>query len=70
MEATVRVMTWNVENLFLPGTEDGPSDETSFAAKLDALEAVLRAQTPDVAANSRGLDALRGRHKPRRSRDP
>jgi hypothetical protein len=33
-------MTWNVENLFRPRAEDGPPDEASFAAQLEALEPV------------------------------
>jgi hypothetical protein len=43
-------MTWNVENLFLPGSGDGPADQDTFDAKLDALETVLRALVPDVVA--------------------
>jgi predicted extracellular nuclease len=66
------VMTWNVENLFLPaatyakgtpGFEAGAKDETVYVRKLAHLEQVIRAQSPDVVAlqeigDPRALQAL------------
>jgi endonuclease/exonuclease/phosphatase family metal-dependent hydrolase len=54
-----------VENLFLPGVPDGP-DQDTFEAKLDALESMLRALTPDVVAlqevgSLAAVEALRDR---------
>jgi endonuclease/exonuclease/phosphatase family metal-dependent hydrolase len=46
----VIVGTWNLENLFRPGTEGGPSDQDAYVAKLKALAAVIRAFSPDVLA--------------------
>jgi endonuclease/exonuclease/phosphatase family metal-dependent hydrolase len=62
----MRVMTWNVENLFEPGTGEDPPDQATFDAKLDALETVVRAQSPDVVAlqeigSPEAADALHGR---------
>jgi hypothetical protein len=37
----VRVMTWNLENLFLPGQDGGPDTEAAFQAKLASLAAVI-----------------------------
>lgn len=44
----VRVGTWNVENLFLPGGDFGPPSQEAYDAKLDALAATITAQAPDV----------------------
>ncbi len=44
------IATWNVENLFRPGSADGPSDQRAYAAKLAALAQVIRAMAPDVLA--------------------
>lgn len=44
------MLTWNVQNLFAAGTEDGPPDQAAFDAKLGSLAEVLDAQQPDVAA--------------------
>jgi len=46
----VRVMTWNLENLFLPGQDGGPDSEAAFQAKLAALAAVIDQVAPDLAA--------------------
>jgi endonuclease/exonuclease/phosphatase family metal-dependent hydrolase len=46
----VRVMTWNVENLFLPGQDGGPDTEQAFEHKLTSLAAVINQAAPDVAA--------------------
>jgi Endonuclease/Exonuclease/phosphatase family len=46
----VQVMTWNLENLFLPGQDGGPDSEVAFEAKLASLAAVIDQVAPDVAA--------------------
>jgi len=43
----VRVGTWNLENLFEPGGEFGPTPAV-YAAKLDALAATITAMAPDL----------------------
>jgi len=45
-----KVMTWNVENLFRPGTPGGPSSPEVFEAKLAGLAGVINAQAPDALA--------------------
>lgn len=44
------VGTWNLENLFRPGDEAGPSDQDEYDAKLDALAATITDLAPDVLA--------------------
>ncbi|HEY9375691.1 MAG TPA: endonuclease/exonuclease/phosphatase family protein [Jiangellaceae bacterium] len=44
----VTVATWNVENLFLPGTPDGPSNPDVYARKLAYLTSVIVAAGSDV----------------------
>jgi endonuclease/exonuclease/phosphatase family metal-dependent hydrolase len=44
------MLTWNVQNLFAAGTQDGPPTMEAFDAKLTSLAAVLDIQRPDVAA--------------------
>ncbi len=44
-----RVMTWNLENLFLPGGQFGPTPEV-FEAKLTGLANTINAQAPDLLA--------------------
>ena len=44
------MLTWNLQNLFAAGTEDGPPTPEAFDAKLASLAEVLDAQRPDVAA--------------------
>ncbi|MFC5381382.1 endonuclease/exonuclease/phosphatase family protein [Aquipuribacter nitratireducens] len=58
----MRVVTWNVENLFSPGGEDTPSPE-EHAATLETLTGVVAALAPDVLAvqeigDERALDDL------------
>ena len=43
-----RLMTWNVENLFDVGDDDGPKTQAQFAAKIESLRAVIDAQRPHV----------------------
>jgi Endonuclease/Exonuclease/phosphatase family len=43
-------MTWNVENLFDVGDEDGPESEAQLAAKIESLSAVIDDQEPHVLA--------------------
>jgi len=45
-----RAMTWNVQNLFLAGAEDGPETQAEFDAKIASLKTVIDAQAPDVLA--------------------
>jgi endonuclease/exonuclease/phosphatase family metal-dependent hydrolase len=46
----LRVMTWNVENLFLPSQDGGPDSDEAFEVKLASLAAVIDQAAPDVAA--------------------
>lgn len=47
----VRIGTWNLENLFLPGEASGaPDDRAAYDAKLDGLAAVIEELAPDVLA--------------------
>lgn len=46
----VRVMTWNVENLFLPKQDSGPETAAAFARKVASLATVIDQQAPDVLA--------------------
>jgi endonuclease/exonuclease/phosphatase family metal-dependent hydrolase len=46
----VIVATWNLENLFRPGGDAGPSDEQSYEAKLAELARVIGEIAPDVLA--------------------
>ena len=43
------VATWNVENLFLPGTADGPTNEDVYALKLAYLAETMAGVGADVA---------------------
>jgi endonuclease/exonuclease/phosphatase family metal-dependent hydrolase len=61
---TLTLATWNLENLFLPGSEGGPRDEATFERKLDALAATITEIDPDVLAvqevgDAAALDELR-----------
>ncbi len=40
--------TWNVENLFRPGSPFGPPDDATYRAKLAALATTINAASPDV----------------------
>jgi endonuclease/exonuclease/phosphatase family metal-dependent hydrolase len=44
------VMTWNVQNLFLPGHDAGPNDQATFEQKIDSLAAVINQVQPHVLA--------------------
>ena len=46
----VVVGTWNLENLFRPGTEFGPSDDPAYEAKLAALAGVINRIATEVLA--------------------
>jgi endonuclease/exonuclease/phosphatase family metal-dependent hydrolase len=46
----ITVATWNLENLFRPGTEFGPADAATYDAKLAGLAAVIDRLAPDVLA--------------------
>lgn len=51
MVATMfKVMTWNLENLFLPGEEGGPENQAVFDQKLAALATTILELSPDVLA--------------------
>jgi len=64
---TLKVMTWNLENLFLPGTKYGPKTKAVYETKLDGLAAVINEQSPDALAvqevgdDLKVLDDLEGR---------
>ena len=47
---SVRVMTWNVQNLFGPGEGDGPTTMAAFDAKLASLASVIDVERPHVLA--------------------
>jgi len=60
------VGTWNLENLFRPGGDDGPGDEQAYEAKLAELARVIGEIEPDVLAvqevgDPEALDDLRER---------
>ena len=46
----VRICTWNLENLFLPGEAAGPETAAQYQAKLTALADVIVTMAPDVLA--------------------
>lgn len=46
----VAVGTWNLENLFRPGSDFGPDTEQAYQDKLDALAATITTLAPDVLA--------------------
>jgi hypothetical protein len=43
-----KVMSWNLENLFRPGSPSGPSSSAAYTTKLDGLAAVINGQAPDA----------------------
>jgi predicted extracellular nuclease len=47
---TLRLMSWNVQNLFEAGTPDGPKTAADFNAKIAALAAIIDGFEPDVLA--------------------
>ncbi|GAA5035415.1 endonuclease/exonuclease/phosphatase family protein [Actinopolymorpha pittospori] len=46
----VTVASWNVENLFCPGTEAGPTSQSAYREKLDALAGTVSHLDPDLLA--------------------
>lgn len=46
----VTVGTWNLENLFGPGSEAGPDSDAVYGAKLTALAETITTLAPDVLA--------------------
>ncbi|MEJ2040280.1 MAG: endonuclease/exonuclease/phosphatase family protein [Desulfosarcinaceae bacterium] len=48
--AAFTVMTWNVQNLFLPSEETGAEGQAAFEQKLDSLAAVVDRARPDILA--------------------
>lgn len=44
------VGTWNLENLFRPGSDEGPGDDQAYEAKLTELARVIGGIEPDVLA--------------------
>jgi endonuclease/exonuclease/phosphatase family metal-dependent hydrolase len=61
-----KVMTWNLENLFRPGTASGPSTREAYETKLQGLAATINGQAPDALAvqeigDPAALDDLVGR---------
>ncbi len=61
--AIFKVMTWNVENLFLPGQQSGSQTESAYQEKLKSLSEVILAIDPDVLGiqeigDSEAFDAL------------
>ncbi len=46
----LKVMTWNVENLFRRGTPSGPRDQATYDTKLKGLASTINSQAPDVLA--------------------
>jgi endonuclease/exonuclease/phosphatase family protein len=44
----VRVLTWNVENLFRPGGMAGVTDPALYEQKLTNLASMITAHRPDV----------------------
>ena len=47
---TLTIATWNLENLFLPGTDAGPPDQATYDKKLASLVAMIAQIAPDVLA--------------------
>jgi hypothetical protein len=45
-----KVMTWNVENLFRPGSPFRPDSQDVYEAKLEGLASKINTQAPDVLA--------------------
>jgi hypothetical protein len=43
-----KVMTWNVENLFRPGSADGPTAGAVYQQKLQGLADMINGQAPDA----------------------
>ncbi len=43
-----KLMTWNVENLFRPGEDGGPTSDDVYQQKLEGLAATINAEKPDT----------------------
>src|SRR6478735_2808689 len=56
-------MSWNVENLFDVGAEDGPETETELKAKLESRRSVIDEQRPHVLGSESPLGKLRAELK-------
>jgi len=56
-------MSWNVENLFDVGAEDGPETETELKAKLESLRSVIDEQRPHVLGSESALGKLQAELK-------
>ena len=48
--AVITVGTWNLENLFSPGSDAGPDSDAAYEAKLTALAETITTLAPDVLA--------------------
>jgi endonuclease/exonuclease/phosphatase family metal-dependent hydrolase len=48
--AAFKVMTWNVQNLFLPTDSDGPDNQAIFQEKLNSLASVIDQERPHILA--------------------
>jgi hypothetical protein len=46
----VAIGTWNLENLFQPDNDAGPTSDSAYQAKLEALAATITHLAPDVLA--------------------
>ncbi len=46
----VTLGTWNLENLFRPGSDGGPDSAQEYQAKLDSLATTITSMAPDVLA--------------------
>lgn len=46
----VAIGTWNLENLFRPDSDAGPTSDSAYQAKLDALAQTINQLAPDVLA--------------------
>lgn len=62
----ISIATWNVQNLFLPGGDDGPRTPEDYAAKIDGLAATISAAQVDVVGvqevgSPQAFDDLRAR---------
>ena len=66
MPTTFKVMTWNLENFFLPGEAGGPDTQALFEQKLRTLVETILELSPDVLAvqevgSEAAFGALQGR---------
>ena len=50
MPTSFKVMTWNLENLFLPGEAGGPDSQELFEEKLSTLAETILELSPDILA--------------------